>query len=385
MKKRTRVSTYHDQIVKLAPIKTVTELAEHLNIATSSLTGYLKRNGIDCKSERTDVSLYMEEVEKLAYEGYTVKQIAEVLNLNASSLNYQVKTRGINVRNGKYLQENLEEESKVLDLHDQGFTYSEISEKLGIPYKRIPMYLKKNNVKTRTFSESFRCGFSLDERAFDDFNKEEPVYWFGWLLTDGCLSDKNLISISLKSEDSEIVEGLKKFLKSDSKVNYLEYFHKQSGKVVQTTSFAVMSKKLADALKSQNLYPRKSCTERLPNFDWLDGEHAAVFWRACIEGDGYVSNIETDSRKYARISLVGSKELLGGFSQYVHKHCGIPLKEVSTNKKNVDPRYATIEYSGKSAYFIIKKLWSAGSIFLTRKKNRADNIISFYEPSLDIK
>lgn len=81
--------------------------------------------------------------------------------MNASSLNYQVKTRGINVRNGKYLQENLEEELKVISLHNQGFTYSEISEKLGIPYKRIPVYLKKNNVKTRTFSESFRCGFSL--------------------------------------------------------------------------------------------------------------------------------------------------------------------------------------------------------------------------------
>lgn len=71
MKKRTKVSTHHDQIVNLAPIKTVTELA-HLNIATSSLTGYLKRNGIDCKSERTDISLYMEDVEKMADEGYTL-------------------------------------------------------------------------------------------------------------------------------------------------------------------------------------------------------------------------------------------------------------------------------------------------------------------------
>lgn len=56
------------------------------------------------------------------------------MNLNASSLNYQVKTRGINVRNGKYLQENLEEELKVISLHNKVLLIQKsLEQKLGIP------------------------------------------------------------------------------------------------------------------------------------------------------------------------------------------------------------------------------------------------------------
>lgn len=380
MNKRRKVSDYHEQIIELAPNMTVSELAKEINLAESSLSAYLKKNEIRCKKNRKNISDYLDRVEQLSGQGLNLKEIAALLDLNETSLAYQVKKKNIPVRNGKFLVENTEEERQVVNLHSQGFTYSEIAEELQIPPKRIPKYLKKHGIKTRTPSESFRCGFSLNENAFDDFSKEDTVYWFGWLLTDGCVSDRNIVSIALKSEDSEIVEGLKAFLNSDTKVHYHEYFHKQSGKIVRTTNFAVMSRKLTESLKSQNLVPRKSCREKLPNFDWLDGEHAAVFWRACIEGDGYVSSIEKDTRKYARLSLVGSQELLNGFALYVNKHCGVQkLKSPSANKKNVDPLFATIEYTCKDAYLIIKKLWSSGSIFLPRKQKRAEAIIKFYE------
>lgn len=375
MSKRKNLSDFHDKIIELSATDNLSEICRKLNLATSSLSTYLKQHNIVLPNKPRDVSEVIPAVKELASKWMNTKQIAEQLGFNPTSLRYQIKKLNIEVCNGKFLKENKEEEQAVIELHCKGFTYEEIAKELGIPSKRVPKYLDKNNVKKRTVLESFRNKMKLNEDCFGDFSSAESQYWLGWLITDGCLTERNTISLSLKGSDKCVVENFKAFLAADAAISDKVYHHNQLGRDVHTVSITVGSKKLADCLRSQNMHERKSCNEKLPNFDWLDGENAHHFWRACIEGDGSVSKLNSIS-----ISLVGSEELLSGFVEYCVKHCGVKYKAQLRSRNYGNPNFRMVSYSCRNAYLICKKLFSdTGDMFLPRKKQRALDIVAYYE------
>lgn len=377
---KQKLSQYHSQIVEMAKTKSLSEICKILKLASSSLSGYVKENKIEIINKPKDISQFLPEVIELASSGMSTKHIAEKLCISQSSLWYQIKKNNITVRNGKFLEENKDEEIAVISLHKQGMTYNEIAKELGIPSKRIPKYLDKNGVKKRTVVESFRMKMKLNEDCFGDFSSAESQYWFGWLVTDGCLTTRNTISLSLKASDKIVIEKLKEFFRADAAIFETTYLHKQIDKLVSTCSITVGSKKIADSLRSQNMFERKSCNEKLPNFDWLDGENAHHFWRACVEGDGCISRLQGKNKIDVKISLVGSSELLTGFREYSEKHCGVKPGKMLRSRNYGDPNFRLLDYCCHDAYLICKKLYeNSGELFLPRKKERADAIVAYYE------
>lgn len=382
MNKRKRVAPHHDKIVELSKTLTLSEISKELNIPVNSLSGYADKHGILLERKNKPIDVHLPRLRELAEQGYHLKQACEIIGIDPASALYQVKKNGISFRNGKYRIENVDEELAVIELFKQGKTYIEISEELGIPNKRVPDYLDKHGIQKRTTVETFRFKHKLNEEAFNRFDTEAETYWFGWLLTDGCITDKHDISIGLKGSDAPILEKFKSFLGSDSEVRVRSYPHKMLGRDVMSASISVRSKVLCEALRSQNLEPRKSCKERLPNFNYKEGNLAAVFWRACLEGDGYISDILKDKKPIARLNLVGSSEVLKGFIEYCTRHCHAPTKEPRRVRNTGNPDFVVVEYAGEYAYRIIKHLWSYGDTFLERKKVRAENIIKFYEDKM---
>ena len=368
-KKHKSLSQYHDKIVELAKSYTSAEICRELGVASSSLNYYMQKHQISAVYKKKNLSDYDSQIRLLASEGKNAREISIDLGLESTSVLYHCKTSGISVRNGKFTIENKQQESEVIALHKDGFTYEEIAKQLEIPSKRIPKILDKYGEEKRTTLESYRINYTINDKAFTDFEDAETVYWYGWLLTDGCITDKNSISLSLKAEDGYIVERFRDYMKSNAKINYSNYFHKQLQRNVKQVGFSVMSKLVVDSLKLQNMEPRKSCKERLPNFDWLDGSNATVFWRAVLEGDGYVSNFEN---RNPEISLVGSEELLNGFKKFVVKHCGVDEDRELKKRNYGDPNFRLVTYSGVNALKIMRKLWKdCGILCLERKRLRA--------------
>ena len=274
---KQKLSQYHSQIVEMAKTKSLSEICKILKLASSSLSGYVKENKIEIINKPKDISQFLPEVIELASSGMITKHIAEKLCISQRSLRYQIKKNNITVRNGKFLEENKDEEIAVISLHKQGMTYNEIAKELGIPSKRIPKYLDKNGVKKRTVLESFRMKMKLNE-------------------------------------------------------------------------------------------------------DWLDGENAHHFWRACVEGDGYISRLQGKNKIAVKISLVGSSELLTGFREYSEKHCGVKPGKMLRSRNYGDPNFRLLDYSCHDAYLICKKLYeNSVELFLPRKKERADAIVAYYE------
>jgi len=63
-------------------------------------------------------------------------------------------------------------------------------------------------------------------------------------------------------------------------------------------------------------------------------------------------------------------KLLNGFKTYVMKHCEIEKDRELKSRDYGDPNFRLISYSGLDALKIMKVLWSKGSIFLERKRER---------------
>lgn len=369
-KKRNRgaCAKVHAQIVEMSKHMLFKDMVKALGIPKTTLKDYCDKNSITVNHGCNFMSDHTDKIIELADKGFHTKQIAKVIGVEPSSLKYHIRKLGIKVRNGKYLEDNLEEEMAVIDLYNQNFTYIEIAEKLGIPPKRVPLHLDKHGIDKRSMHESQKARSSINLSAFSDMGDEETVYWLGWIITDGCLGDSNSISLGLKGEDVEIVKTFRDYIKPDCEVKVKNYFHKQSQKIVSSASISVRSKEVADNLRLQNVEPRKSCRERLPNFDYINSHLAPVFWRACIEGDGHVRK----SLHSSGIDLVGSEELLCGFKDFCEKVCGVKEGKHLRKRNYGNPDFRIISYTGSDARKIMRILWSSGSIFLERKKKTVE-------------
>ena len=327
----------------------------------------MDKHNIQRYYKKVDLDDYTEDIKRLIAEGKNTRELSIELGLVPTSVRYHLDKLGIKVRNGKFLEEDLELESKVVNLHNEGKTYLDISSILGINDARVPKILDKHNIQKRTTKESYRLKRPINTNAFANFDTEEAVYWYGWLLTDGCIQDSNQISIGLKGSDAEVIHKFARYLGESVAVKEGTYFHNQLGKNVSYASLALMDGVIASRLREQGLTPRKSCKEKLPKFDWLDGEHASVFWRSVLEGDGFISNYKN---RHPEVLLVGSEELLLGFKTYVMKYCNVENNKELKTKDNCNPDYRYISYTGLDALKIMKVLWSKGSIFLERKRER---------------
>src|SRR3990167_299778 len=81
-------------------------------------------------------------------------------------------------------------------------------------------------IKTRK-ENRLSMGFTINENAFSDVSEPECAYFYGWLLTDGCLKKTKYahnISLQLQLGDIKILESLQRYLQLDSRVKVRSRF-----------------------------------------------------------------------------------------------------------------------------------------------------------------
>lgn len=365
MIKRKRMVNYHEQIIELAKTCTLPEISKQLDVSKNSLDGYMRKHKIDCVFNRSVLSDHHERIVELAATGMNSRKIAQTIGVDPCSLRYHINKHNIKVINGKFtVQNNQELVDKVIELYKRKLTYEEIGEIVNIDPKSVPNILDSNKIEKLTSSGSFRNRRPLNEVAFKDFNNELAAYWYGWLLTDGSISDVGTVSLGLQGADVEIIQKFADYIGVKTEIKVKTYFHKQLQRNVESASFAVKDDLIAQRLTAQGLEPRKSCKEKLPKFDWLHGESAAPFWRACLEGDGHIRK----DLSSCSVCLIGGEELLNGFKKYAEVICGVKEGKPLVSRTYGDPNFRTVTYCGTDSRKILRKLWSQGSVFLERKR-----------------
>lgn len=378
MEKKTRnrgkCKELHNEIVKFSKELEFRDLHKRLGIPANTLRDYCKRENIEVILSKDKMSDHAEDIVRLATVGLNTLQISKELGLDPNSIRYFVKTNQIKVKNGNDIYDDQELQNKVIQMRKECKTHKQISEELGIPMKRIPSYLKHNSVEDIGSVEAKVVREKINIKAFSEVD-EYSVYWLGWIITDGNITDNHSVALSLKGDDWEIVEAFKEYLKPSAKIYQFSTFHKQTQKIVTTASFSIRNKDIADNLRKQNVEERKSCKEKLPNFDWLHSEFAPVFWRAVVEGDGH---LRKDVKKPG-LELVGSEELLNGFIKFCEVICGVKVGKKLEKRNYGNPDFRLLRYHCSDAIKIIKVLWSKGSIFLKRKQETAMTVLKYDE------
>lgn len=165
-------------------------------------------------------------------------------------------------------------------------------------------------IKTRK-EIRFSMGHSFNENAFSDVEEQECAYFYGWLLTDGNIKETKYghqVSIELGLKDIQILESLKAYIGNGNSIRVRHRSDIRQDKIYSQCSFAFQYEPVTAKLMDLGLEPRKSKKEVCPE-EFLYNRH---FWRGVLEGDGYLSKVETHNK----MQICGSETLCNQWKDY---------------------------------------------------------------------
>lgn len=204
----------------------------------------------------------------------------------------------------------------------------------------------------------------MDENFFDIIDTQEKAYWLGFNTADGSIKDTGRhyqISIMLKKEDENHLLKFLRDLDSNYKTRYIRNY----------VYIDICSKKMVKDLKKMGLYPNKVQTvepcKKMP--DHLERH----YWRGLFDGDGWITKYRKPNG-YVKweIGLSGNKSMLEGFRKFISKQV---QSNASVRKKKT---CYVIQYGGKwIPRGVAKVLYENATIYLSRKKVLADQLISY--------
>lgn len=193
-------------------------------------------------------------------------------------------------------------------------------------------------IKTRK-ENRFSMGFTINLNAFKDTEEPEAVYFYGWLLTDGCLRETKYghsVSIQLKKSDIKILESLEKYLGLENRIKTRDRFDSRTNKTYSSCEIQFQYEPITKRLIELGLSPRKSLKEDCPKEFLFNRD----FWRGALEGDGYISRPDQD----LKLQMCGSEILCNQWKDYCESL--VPDMKVRVSELRDGLFYS---YSGRSA------------------------------------
>lgn len=252
------------------------------------------------------------------------------------------------------------EHTKIASMYQSGKLLIEIASEYSVSRETIAKILRKQDIKIQhPHKRKSEKGVVLN---YFEKESEGRSYFYGFLLADGCISDRGKVNLGLEFSDGYLLECLKEELGlSNSNVNHI--VRKSDGRKYATLCFKVDA--ITKSLTSLGLTPRKSLKEIAPDC-FLNDRH---FWRGMVDGDGSIS--KTTSRVY----LCGSLTICQQFLEF----CKTIDPTISTKPSLSKGLLHRITICGVKASRVLNELYKDSSFFLKRKKDCSERIIAKYE------
>lgn len=252
----------------------------------------------------------------------------------------------------------------ISQYHDEIVTLSkdhilaDISRIIGINHTSIKGYMKRNNITC------FVKKGVVNETRFKTLDDEPAAYFYGFLVTGGCLDkNRNHVTLSLSHEDIHILETMKEWMESYAEIN-TDICNRKSGYVTTMRRFTFANKTVRLNLESHGLLPQKSKIATVPNSYSHDNSWSKHFWRGVVDGDG---SLYINANKGRIINLVGSFDLCEKFRDYCSNKINISMVPAIVKSDNI----FSISFAGRNAIEIAKHLYldSDPAYRLVRKYN----------------
>ena len=283
--------------------------------------------------------------------------------------------------------------AEISVLISSGVKQAKIAEKYGISSDAFRRLLKVDGLYVEP---AFRSR-TLNETFFDEIDNPEKAYFFGLLMSDGCVFSTRQgkdggFQINLQAGDSDILEKFRMAINSSKQLT--DQFHRgvvysggYGNHTMPQKCLRIHSERMAKALISHGCVYRKSKIAQYPA--WLRDDLHRHFIRGVFDGDGCIClySLKNSDRKEFSFSIVGSLPLMTKIRDILLESLGAS----STVKES--PGCYRIHYGGnRRARMFFDYLYGAGGHRLDRKyvkwiytlsvveKRTDDHAAKFFQP-----
>jgi hypothetical protein len=188
--------------------------------------------------------------------------------------------------------------------------------------------------------------YTINDSYFSSINLQNS-YWAGFIAADGCIT-KNYIKIMISIKDIKLLRQFKKDIEYTGPI----YISKK----LKRCSLEFRSSNIIKDLKTQwNIVEKKSLILKPPKVK-LTKANFLAYVKGYIDGDGSI--YLEKNKKYLRISIIGTFELLNWIKEKINIRCSNIQKYKNIYK---------FRYSGKMAEYLYRKLNKLKTFKLTRK------------------
>lgn len=253
-------------------------------------------------------------------------------------------------------------ETQVVQLYQENYGTTELSEMFNLHRSTIQRILKSYNVPLRKTTTTYKYNIHF----FDTYTPES-CYWAGFIAADGCLrADRACLTIKLHIKDKE---HLQKFIDC---INF-------TGNIIIDSPDAYDPQKqycrveicgnwyYEPLLKNFNITPRKTFTLEPPT--QMPKELLNHYLRGYFDGDGSISNEQQNTCHFTITS--GSINILNFWRDYLYDQ-GIRIRKLKDNQEKPPiMNNVQINYQSSNAVRVCNILYedSTQQLRLDRKYN----------------
>ncbi len=258
----------------------------------------------------------------------------------------------------------------IAEEYKKGLSTYDLAKKYKVGTKTITRRLKEQNIELRDRVSAAALKHrdrGVNHNYFENIKTQNPAYFTGFIAADGCIykpkaqKGQARLNLELHKQDLHILESLKVELTLTQKIEFRR---------VKYVKLTVCSDKIAEDLKQYNIVERKTMILKFP--DKLNNDMFRHFIRGFFDGDGCVSG---NGKTGIGINFgTGSKEFLESLKEYLEENYFITTKSLPSNV-GCKTCYV-LSYRSKEAILKLYKLfYTDAELFLTRKKNKFNNLI----------
>jgi hypothetical protein len=259
-----------------------------------------------------------------------------------------------------------EQKAEMVALYTSGMSVKDCAQKFNVHRWTVHRWLNDAGVSIRPMKDEKRI-YHCDELAFNR-STSESLYWFGFLLADGCIYQRNgssaNLSVALSEKDACHLEKLKQFLKADQPLKYQTR--------TKSVRLDIRSDILCQSLITRGCTPAKSLTLIYPQSGYFYRRH---FIRGYFDGDGCI-HVNEANCGFPSVSFVGTHAFLTSLQEILVTEAGM-CENAIQNHPTSPAKY--LVYGGRgNAFKLYTYLYSEGGSFLERKKATFEYALSYH-------
>ena len=242
------------------------------------------------------------------------------------------------------------EKNNVIDMYvNKKMRTGEIAKKYGCWTSTVSNHLKDWGFNLKR--ERHNATYTLDTHFFDSIDTEEKAYFVGLLLSDGHISKRNVIMLTMK--DLDIIQKYKDAIKTNKDIRkdrYGNYY------------LNITSKSMCMRLREMGFHNRKSYEFDINKIlQFIPNNLIHHFVRGMFDGDGSIRIYKYEYVKNPQYHL-GYTGLYNVVS-FVKKYLGLHTKTV----KESDLTYTCVTACKEDILRIFELLYKDATVYIDRK------------------